>query len=156
GQPPKGLHGFINRNLDRVSASYGRVLDAHVGKIWIYVVVMLLSLAASALLLKVLPSELAPAEDRRSFQIRVDAPEGAGYDYTVGQVQEVEKVVAGYVGADKPIVRANPRVPGGFGASEEMHTGRISVFLQPWRERSTATPDVAAELQKDLDGIRGV
>ena len=64
GQPPRGLHGVINRNLDRVSAAYGRVLDAHVGRTWIYVVVMVLSLLASALLLKVLPSELAPAEDR--------------------------------------------------------------------------------------------
>jgi len=65
-------------------------------------------------------------------------------------------VGAGFVGDEKPIVRANPRVPGGFGASEEMHTGRISVFLQPWRERQAATPDVAADLQKHLDGIRGV
>ncbi|MGE8218020.1 MAG: efflux RND transporter permease subunit, partial [Stenotrophomonas maltophilia] len=156
GQPPKGLHGLINRNLDRVSAAYGRVLEAHVGRTWIYVVVMLLSLLASAALLKLLPSELAPAEDRGSFQIMIDGPEGAGYDYTVAQVQEVEKVVAGFVGQDKPIVRANPRVPGGFGASEEMHTGRISVFLAPWRERQDATPDVAAALQKHLDGMRGV
>ena len=156
GQAPKGLHGVINRNLDRLSAAYGRLLDAHVGRTWIYVVVMLLSLLASALLLKLLPSELAPAEDRGSFQIIIDGPEGAGFDYTVGQVQQVEKIVSGFVGDDKPIVRANPRVPGGFGASEEMHTGRISVFLQPWKQRAVATPDVAADLQKHLDGLRGV
>ncbi len=156
GQAPKGLHGLINRNLDRVSASYGRVLDAHVGKIWIYVAVMVLSLAASALLLKVLPSELAPAEDRGSFQIMIDGPEGAGFDYTVGQVQQVEKIVSGFVGEDEPIVRANPRVPGGWGSSEEMHTGRISVFLQPWRQRDVSTPDVAAELQTHLNDLRGV
>ncbi len=53
-------------------------------------------------------------------------------------------------------MRANPRVPGGFGASEEMHTGRVSIFLQPWRQRSEATPDVANALQKELDTIRGV
>jgi len=156
GQAPKGLHGVINRNLDRLSAAYGRFLEAHVTRTWLYIVVMILSLLASALLLKVLPSELAPAEDRGSFQIMIDGPEGAGFDYTVGQVQQVEKIVSGFVGEDEPIVRANPRVPGGFGASEEMHTGRISVFLQPWRQRDVSTPDVAAELQTHLNDLRGV
>jgi len=118
--------------------------------------VMILSLLASALLLKVLPSELAPAEDRGSFQIMIDGPEGAGFDYTVGQVQQVEKIVSGFVGEEEPIVRANPRVPGGWGSSEEMHTGRISVFLQPWRQRDVSTPDVAAELQTHLNDLRGV
>ncbi len=156
GQAPKGLHGVINRNLDRLSAAYGRFLEAHVTRTWIYIVVMILSLLASALLLEVLPSELAPAEDRGSFQIMIDGPEGAGFDYTVGQVQQVEKIVSGFVGEDQPIVRANPRVPGGFGASEEMHTGRISVFLQPWRQRDVSTPDVASELQTHLNDLRGV
>ena len=156
GQAPKGLHGVINRNLDRLSAAYGRFLEAHVTRTWIYIVVMILSLLASALLLKVLPSELAPAEDRGSFQIMIDGPEGAGFDYTVGQVQQVEKIVSGFVGEDQPIVRANPRVPGGFGASEEMHSGRISVFLQPWRQRDVSTPDVASELQTHLNDLRGV
>ncbi|MBW8374091.1 efflux RND transporter permease subunit, partial [Stenotrophomonas sp.] len=156
GQAPKGLHGVINRNLDRLSAAYGRFLEAHVTRTWVYIVVMILSLLASALLLKVLPSELAPAEDRGSFQIMIDGPEGAGFDYTVGQVQQVEKIVSGFVGEKEPIVRANPRVPGGWGSSEEMHTGRISVFLQPWRQRDVSTPDVAAELQTHLNDLRGV
>ena len=156
GQAPKGLHGVINRNLDRLSGAYGRFLEAHVTRTWVYIVVMILSLLASALLLKVLPSELAPAEDRGSFQIMIDGPEGAGFDYTVGQVQQVEKIVSCFVGEDEPIVRANPRVPGGWGSSEEMHTGRISVFLQPWRQRDVSTPDVAAELQTHLNDLRGV
>jgi len=156
GQAPKGLHGLINRNLDRLSGAYGRFLEAHVTRTWVYIVVMILSLLASALLLKVLPSELAPAEDRGSFQIMIDGPEGAGFDYTVGQVQQVEKIVSGFVGENEPIVRANPRVPGGWGSSEEMHTGRISVFLQPWRQRDVSTPDVAAELQTHLNDLRGV
>ena len=156
GQPPKGLHGFINRNLDRVSLRYAGVLERHVGRTWIYLLVMAAALAASFLLFRTLPSELAPAEDRGSFQIMIDGPEGAGYDYTVRQVQQVEAILAPHVGEDKPIVRANPRVPGGWGASEEMHTGRVSVFLQPWRQRTESTPDVAADLQKELDAISGV
>ena len=156
GQPPKGINGFINRHLDRLSASYGRVLDRHVHRSWLFAVVMVAALLTSWLLMRALPSELAPAEDRGSFQVMIDGPEGAGYDYTVRQVQEVEAIVGRFVGDDKPIARANPRVPGGFGASEEMHTGRISVFLQPWRQRDVPTGKVAESLQKELNGLTGV
>jgi multidrug efflux pump subunit AcrB len=86
----------------------------------------------------------------------IDGPEGAGFDYTVQQVQQVEALLAPHVGPDKPIVRANPRVPGGWGSSEEMHTGRVSVFLQPWRQRGEDTADVADQLQKELDTLSGV
>ncbi|MEN5208442.1 efflux RND transporter permease subunit [Stenotrophomonas terrae] len=150
------LHGFINRQLERLSAAYGRVLDRHVQRSWVFGLVMLGALGASWGLFKLIPSELAPAEDRGSFQVMIDGPEGAGFDYTVEQVQQVEKIVSRFVGADEPIVRANPRVPGGWGNSEEMHTGRISVFLQPWRDRSEATSDVANELQKELNDLSGV
>ena len=155
-QKPGRINSFVNRQLERVSAAYGRVLDRHVQRTWIFGAVMLAALGASWGLFKLLPSELAPAEDRGSFQIMIDGPEGAGYDYTVGQVQQVEQIVARFVGPDEPIVRANPRVPGGWGNSEEMHTGRISVFLQPWRNRHEATSDVANDLQKELNGLSGV
>ena len=76
----------------------------------------------------------AAGRPRLASRSRSHGPEGAGYDYTVKQVQQVEKIVAQHIGRTGPIQRANPRVPGGFGASEEMHTGRISVFLQDWTQ----------------------
>ncbi len=93
------------------------MLDHHVDRTWIYLLVMVAALAASWGLLKLLPSELAPAEDRGSFQIMIDGPEGAGYD-TVQQVQQVEALLAPHVGPTSRSLRANPRVPGGWGASE--------------------------------------
>ncbi|MCD9086134.1 efflux RND transporter permease subunit [Stenotrophomonas sp. SY1] len=155
-QKPGRISGFINRQLDRVSSTYAQILERHVQRTWVFGVLMLAALAASWWLFTLLPSELAPAEDRGSFQIMIDGPEGAGYDYTVGQVQQVEQIVSRFVGPEEPIVRANPRVPGGWGNSEEMHTGRISVFLQPWRDRTEATTDVANDLQKELNGLSGV
>ncbi len=155
-QKSNRFNGFIDRQLARVAAAYGRVLDRHVQRSWVFALVMLAALGASWALFTQLPSELAPAEDRGSFQIMIDGPEGAGFDYTVGQVQQVEQIVNRFVGPDQPIVRANPRVPGGWGNSEEMHTGRISVFLQPWRQRHEATTDVASDLQKQLNGLGGV
>ncbi len=147
---------WLNARFERVAGGYRRVLDRHVHRIWLFAGLMLAAVVALLVLFRALPTELAPAEDRGAFQLMMDGPEGAGYDYTVGQMQQVEAILAGQVGEGKPILRANPRVPGGFGASEEMHTGRAMVFLQPWNEREQSTAEVAADLEKKMQGLTGV
>ncbi|TZF90658.1 efflux RND transporter permease subunit [Cognatilysobacter lacus] len=147
---------WVSRRLDSTSARYRRFLDRTVERPWMFGLLMLVALAVSFVLFKLVPSELAPAEDRGFFQVSITGPEGAGFDYTVGQVQQVEKIIASHTGPDKEIARYNPRVPGGFGASEEMHTGRIAVFLQDWDKRKRSTADVADSLKKEFGKLPGV
>ncbi|MES2858160.1 MAG: efflux RND transporter permease subunit [Pseudomonadota bacterium] len=158
---PNAVHGnrvseWLNARFTRMAGGYRRTLDRHVHRIWLFGVLMIAALAAMFLLFKMLPSELAPAEDRGSFQMVMEGPEGAGFDYTVKQMKQVEAILAGEIGEDKPILRANPRVPGSFGASEEMHTGRAIVFLKPWDERDQSTVEVASDLEKKFAGLTGV
>ncbi|MFC3814840.1 efflux RND transporter permease subunit [Lysobacter sp. GCM10012299] len=150
------VNRWVNARLDGIGKRYRRFLDGSVDRPWIFAGIMLAAIAVSVVLFKVVPSELAPPEDRGSFQISILGPEGAGFDYTVGQVQQVEKIVAAHTGNDGVIQRYNPRVPGGFGASEEMHTGRIAVFLKDWKERDISTADVAKQLQGELASLPGV
>jgi multidrug efflux pump len=147
---------WVSARLESTSAHYRRFLDRTVERPWMFGLLMIVALAASFVLFKFVPSELAPAEDRGFFQVAITGPEGAGFDYTVGQVQQVEKIIASHTGAGKEIQRYNPRVPGGFGASEEMHTGRISVFLQDWDKRQRSTADVADSLKKEFGRLPGV
>ncbi|HEY5849249.1 MAG TPA: efflux RND transporter permease subunit [Lysobacter sp.] len=150
------VNRWVNARLDGIGKRYRRFLDGSVDRPWIFGGIMIAAIVLSLVLFKVVPSELAPPEDRGSFQISILGPEGAGFDYTVGQVQQVEKIVAAHTGKDGVIQRYNPRVPGGFGASEEMHTGRIAVFLKDWKERDISTADVAKQLQGELSGLPGV
>lgn len=150
---------FVNRGLERMSRGYRGLLERSVGHPWLFIVAMLAAFAASFLLFRAVPSELAPPEDRGSFFVSVQGPEGAGYDYTVPQVQKVEQILARHVGdaaSGKPIQRANARVPGGFGASEEMHTGQVIVFLQDWDKRDVSTDDVVDRLRRELGQLTGV
>ncbi|MBT2748177.1 MULTISPECIES: efflux RND transporter permease subunit [unclassified Lysobacter] len=150
------VNRWINARLDGVSRRYKGLLDHTVERPWLFGILMLIALAMSFVLFKFVPSELAPQEDRGSFQISILGPEGAGYDYTVKQVQQVEKIVASHTGPNETIQRYNPRVPGGFGASEEMHTGRIAVFLQDWDKRDKSTAEVADGLRGELSQLTGV
>ncbi len=155
------INRWFNARIDRVSAAYRRTLERMVGvrkpRILAGVgIAMLLCVAAILGLGSIVPSELAPAEDRGAFFVSVVGPEGAGFDYTVQQIEEVEEVFARHAGDDRAIRRYNSRVPGGFGASEEMHSGNVIVFLQEWDQREQSTAEVAESLRADLDQLTGV
>src|SRR5690606_12088241 len=153
--------GF-NRLLDRVAGSYRRMLARLVGVrpggiVAGVALTMLACLAATWALARFVPSELAPAEDRGAFFVSIVGPEGAGFDYTVKQIKQVESIFAERVkGDDAVIERYNTRAPGGWGASEEMHTGNVIVFLKDWRERDQSTAQVADSLRQDLGTLSGV
>ncbi|WP_374554834.1 efflux RND transporter permease subunit [Thermomonas sp.] len=158
---PHAVHGnrvseWIDARFKRLAAGYRGLLDRHVHRIGLFGGLMAAAVVALVLLFKLLPSELAPTEDRGAFQLSMEGPEGAGFDYTVGQMKQVEAILANETGPDKPILRANPRVPGSYGASEEMHTGRAMIFLQPWDQRDKSTVELAGELEKKFSGLTGV
>ncbi|HEU4774420.1 MAG TPA: efflux RND transporter permease subunit, partial [Lysobacter sp.] len=150
------LHQWINGRLNALADGYRGALQRTLGRHWLVGGLMVLAGVLSFVLFKVVPSELAPAEDRGAFFVSVVGPEGAGYDYTVGQIKQVEGIFAKRVGEGGAIRRNNTRVPGGFGASEEMHSGNVIVFLEEWNKRDQSTAEVADSLRRDLAGLSGV
>src|SRR3546814_19556219 len=79
------------------------------------------------------------------------------FDYTVVQIKQVEEIFAERVQGDEPVIRRyNTRVPGGWGNSEEMHTGNVIVFLEDWQKRDQSTAEVAESLRQDLGELSGV
>ncbi len=153
---PRGFNGWIQKQLTRLSAGYRRGVRATLGHVWWFAAALFGSAALIFLLGNFIPRELAPPEDRGSFFVSVVGPEGAGYDYTVGQVQQVEEKLFKYLGEGQPIDRANTRVPGGFGQGGEMHTGQVIVLLKPWNERTVSTAELVEQVRSDLSVLPGV
>ena len=158
---PRGLHAWIQRNLNRIGEGYGRQVGRLVavpGRRLLALLAVAMGLCALAIVVLGVrvPSELAPAEDRGRFFVMVDGPEGAGFDYTVGQMQQVEKIVLAEVGDGKPVQRANSRVPRGWGGGEDMHTGQVIVFLDDWHERDVPTDEVVRKLRAQFAELPGV
>ena len=48
------------------------------------------------LLVRIIPSELAPMEDRSQFRLQVTAPEGTAYDYMDNYIDKVTQFYAGF------------------------------------------------------------
>lgn len=155
-QHAKGIEARINVALDKITATYARWLSAILNKRKAVIAGMLVIMAFSVLLYSAVPKELAPAEDRGVFFVSVSGPEGAGYDYTVKQMELVQAEILALGKTTHAIDRINARVPGGFGASEEMHTGQATVILTPWNERNISTADIVEKTRKALSEIPGV
>ncbi|MBD9367171.1 efflux RND transporter permease subunit [Xanthomonas sp. XNM01] len=161
GHRQTGFNAWTNRHLNRLGEAYGRGVGRLVALSGVRLTALIAAIMATCALVAMLlfwrvPSELSPAEDRGRFFIGVDGPEGAGYDYTVAQMQQVEKIFAPLVGEDRPIERANSRVPRGWGGSEDMHTGQVIVFLRDWRDRDASTAEVVEQLRGRLAQLPGV
>ena len=153
---PRGINAWMEQRLRALASGYRRVLERFIAyPVW-FGVAMVVTLLLTFGLFLLVPRELAPNEDRGSFSVSVTGPEGAGFDYTVAQMTKIEHVLMRHVGGDNPMARVLSRVPGGFGASENMNSGRAIVILKPWNERSASTDEVVDTLRRDLGKIPGV
>ncbi len=148
----------IDGVLNRVTQAYRRSLERHLHRGGVFAGLVVTAVLATLALFTLLPKELAPPEDRGSFFVSVAGPEGAGFDYTVGQMQMVESILLRGIGEDGPLHRVIARVPGGFGGgvNEEMHTGNSIVILRPWDEREVTTSEVVNRVRGELAAVPGV
>ncbi len=153
---PRGIHAWIQPRLTRLGLAYRRSVERTVGRPLLFGGLLLACLGFSWVLIQNIPAELAPPEDRGAFFISVVGPEGAGFDYTVSQMHQVEQKLFRYLGEGQSIDRANTRVPGGFGASGEMHTGQVIALLKPWDERTESTASLVEKVRADLASLPGV
>jgi multidrug efflux pump len=98
-----------------------------------------------------LSSELTPPEDRGSINVQIQAPEGAGFEYTSRVVAQVEQVLMTYVesGEAQRIMIVAP----GFGdaGTNRFSSGFARVFLANWEDRHRS----AAEIETDMNAALG-
>ena len=154
----RGLAARVDRGMERITRGYSNLLARTVGRPLLFGVALVATLGLSWWLFTIVPSELAPPEDRGIFFVSVNAPEGAGYDYTVQQMQEVEKRVMKLVD-DGVVSRVNTRAPrggGGGSISEDMHTGLAIAVMAPWNERTIDTRTAMEQLAVGLNEIPGI
>jgi multidrug efflux pump len=145
----------IERFFDRLAGSYDRGLRRAMRRPWLVVAGAIAATGLAALLLRVLPSELAPSEDRGFMFVGLNGPEGASLDYMDRHMRAVETIVAKEVeGGD--VVRLNIRVPGGFGGGAEMNVSRGFMMLAPWSERERSAEQIAQSLRGELNKLPGV
>lgn len=153
-EQPAGFYALLERGFASMAAGYRRALKAALGApLWTGIALVLV-LAAIVGLLRAIPSEFAPKEDRGAFFVLVTAPEGTSYERTVEYMREIEARMMPLVESGEA-TRVLARVPGSFGSTEVANTARGIVVLAPFGERRSGWA-IMQELSKKFAEVPGV
>ncbi|MDH3744958.1 MAG: efflux RND transporter permease subunit, partial [Acidobacteriota bacterium] len=140
---------FFN-SLTRV---YRESLEGFLARRWLALPILLACLAGSAFFAGLLPSELAPLEDRSRVAVSFKAPEGATYEYMDGYIESVtEMLQTEYSEETRELMTVTSP---GFGASTSINSGFGRLWLVDPEEREESQMEIAADVRKRLGAFSG-
>jgi multidrug efflux pump len=142
----------VDTAMDKLKNSYANSLDMMVGRriavIGVATLVLVVGGGAGLMFLH-LPNELVPPEDRGRVTVRVQGPEGAGFDYTRSIMLGLEPILAEYreAGEVESFLVSAP----GFGGGS-FNSGNAVMVLKDWSERTRSADEIAQEINGKLRG----
>jgi multidrug efflux pump len=155
---PPTSDGTITRNIDRgfqfLRHHYRHALSSIVRHGWAVIIVFLALLAGLGWMARSLPSEYAPREDRGSFFILVNGPEGASYAYMEEYMNEVERRLMPYVQRGE-LSRLLIRAPRAFNNPQVFNSGMVITVLADWNQRRSGW-EIMEDMRADLADLSGV
>lgn len=147
------LSNHVMRIMETLQASYRSSLEmlTHERRAagGVLGLVLVMALLAGGVFV-MLPKELVPNEDRGRVDISLQAPEGAGYDYTVAAMLKAERYFKSLYDKGE-IERFNIGVPR-FGNSQA-NSGSGILILKDWGDRTVTAEQIAAQTNKALSGL---
>src|SRR5690606_20795947 len=125
-----------DRGFKFIRTHYMRLLSGGIRRPWIIMVIFALLMGLTGYFFTKVPSEYTPVEDRGSFMIMVNGPEGASFAYIKEYMDEIERRLL-------PLTQGGEfntmlvRAPRGFGNLASFNTGMVMVVLKDWGTRRT-------------------
>ena len=167
-EEPGRVARWLNDRLEQLGEGYRRALDWSVKRAWIPLALAGAVVAGGVAVFLGISSEVAPVEDRGALRIRIEAPEGAAFEYTSEKVREVERMLLAYVSAPgdagsrdedtsaRPVASLLAIVTPGYGGSLETNVANVIVRLNPWGDRDESQQELQQRIQGDLAKITGI
>ena len=153
------LHrGAFARALDdffkRLTDAYERLLRRSVRHPGIIIGAALLVFVASLGLLRTLPVEYMPREDRGFAMVMITAPDGASLEYTTRYIKQVEEIVR--QDKEKGDVLHVIGRSGSWNAGTDVNTGMVYGPLQVWSKRDRSAAEIVQNWNRQLRDLPGI
>jgi multidrug efflux pump len=133
--------------FNNLTGWYRDSLNSFMNHRWVAFVIILLSIVLIAGLGSLLPSELAPLEDRSGLRIVATAPEGVSYEYMDSYMNEL----VDFVEMEIPEIDALISITSpGFGAASSVNSGFIRTRLVDPSERTRSQQEIAAAISNQV------
>ena len=157
--PDAHAPGRLSQALDdfftRVRGGYGRALGWFLRHAWVTGLLLIVTLGGAVWLFRELPREYAPREDRGTFFVQINGPEGASYAYMKEYMDEIERRLMPYIDSGEAI-RLLVRTPRGFEGTQTFNTGNATLVLADFGQRRSGwviMDEIRAKLA-DLPGVK--
>lgn len=144
----------IDESMLRLRLGYKSAIHFCLARSKITVVIFALLILGIFFFAQKIPSEYAPREDRGTFFVMVNGPEGASYAYMEKYMTEIENRMMKYVDSGE-ISRLMVRAPRAFGSTENFNSGMIIAVMNDWSLRRSAFV-VMDEIRQKLADLPGV
>jgi multidrug efflux pump len=133
--------------FERMTNAYTETLITFMKRRWVTVVILLVSVIGIGILVKVIPSELAPLDDRSLLRYSVTAPEGSSYEYMTKYMDNISQLVEDSIPEKKVNISITAAGQGGNGA---VNSGFGRIGLSNPDERTHSQQQIADYLTKKL------
>lgn len=141
---------WMDKIFAKIEQGYRNSLHSNMKRSGGLTITILMAGVASFLLFKQIPSELTPKEDRGTFFIAMNGPEGASYENNAANMAEIEKRLMPYSESGE-LSRVLVRVPG-WGNSG----GVAIVGMADWDERKRSTWEVMDEISEKMTEVTDI
>lgn len=141
------------RFFEKINKGYERSLENFFPKKWTVLFIMLGSVGLIVLLWFIVPSELAPLEDRSQLRISATAPEGTSYEYMDRYMDQLNKFVADSL-ADETTGYLTVTAPG-FSGAGAANSGFMRIVLKDPEDRERTQQEIATYLSKHIRNFNG-
>jgi len=144
----------VDAGMNYVSAQYQALIIKLMRYPLVVTSLVFIALACSAYLVKEVPQEFAPREDRGSMFLIVNGPQGASYEYIESYMDEIENRLMPLVESGE-VKRLLIRAPRSFGRSANFSNGMAIIVLEDWAQRRSAF-EITGDIRRRLSDLAGV
>jgi multidrug efflux pump len=130
--------------MDRL---YRNALESFMAQRWLAIPILAFCIGLIIWLGKILPSELAPLEDRSLFRISALMPEGTSYDYFESYMDRVSQFMIDSIPEQRIVVSL---VAPSFAGSGAVNSGIVSMVLKEPEDRKRNQKQIIEGLNKKL------
>ena len=149
-KPPGRFSAAVERFLQRVTDSYGRGLDAALGRPWTMLGVVFGAMILGLSLFGAVPKGFLPKQDTGVIKGVTDAPPDISFDAMRERQAEAARVIL----ADPAVDSVSSFV--GVGLFNAINNGNLTVNLKGFYERDVSAQDVVDRLRPKLAALYGI
>lgn len=146
GRPKSKLSNWIGDGLKGLGNRYESSLQGFMNHKWISFVIILASVAMVFGIGRLLPSELAPLEDKGRLRIFSTAPEGTSYEMMDEYIKQIVDMTDTLPEKESLLSVTAP----GFGSSNSINSGFVRLTLLPSSQREKSQMQLASELSEKM------